>query len=1209
MVPQTPAEAIDVDDYEPDDPPESVPEGTTTAANTKMPQIFPSPVVPAIQPHLLQATVVPASASSASPGISRFITVVFDDIEEEPSRQQAEGDDDDNDECAPQVPHDFPYRVVTTSTTTTTTATHINAAEDVPFASQAEDDDNDCFHCPVAIPNTATTKTPLNKPPVVPAPTMPVQPHHPAAASATAKKPVTVKKEPPATKVKVEGVASPSRTRRASAAARAASSSSHQGATPYTYTPPESLPNVPRYLSARQHANFYRIVSRLIGPYALPATSQEQRDKILYALLCLPHATLTNMYTVSAKRRKVATKIEDPEGFIAAANAALASPPPPPPAGPTEPAARAHAHGERMRTKAEGFVYQGYLGKAAAALCTKDIPLPPLPQLVEQLEALHPKADVPLPVRAPEDFLAFIDPKMDLGEISRAGCRGKAPGPTGWTEELLHIIAVADEDSETGLAFRAILEDIINGNVSEQCADILASSVLMALPKTDTKVRPIAMGEALLRLAARVCIKTYPIAWSKHQYAFRPGGAELLAHEVRALVKMGFIGYSLDMENAFNRLYRWAFLEVIPDSLIRLVNMTYCRPGRLYLRQARRIAAHLCSERGVRQGDVLGPILFALAIEHILEGAAERFGVRCLAYLDDITVLSQSQAQVDAALAWMLAELEKIGLNENVSKRQTVSSLSPLPIKIVGAYVAGPEKAIQDALVSKVPAAFFEQLPRLHPTIAMLLLRVCGEPRFTFLARTHPPEQLGPSALAMDKVSYTALASILALPLEALMAETALDSRFLAALPLKMGGLAVTNWETLAPVAYLASSMGRSQKNLTQALYTGLLAADFKHVSKHAGVQAAKAASSFLHVPKDAAKNAPLAVIAATLYRINWCGNDVRMAKCPCSFEAERRSIWPHMVGCVKFARSNVNGRHHAIVRQLKTWCEEIGWSAQQEVTLDAESRIDLLVDTCSRTVMVDVTVNSPQAKTWATLSQEAVVKRVTRGKVRSYARHTSKEGELTVDLLTFYIDVFGALSAEATEFLRDIERQRLGVGLSAAKMAERLAALAVCNTALCAVRASILPQWGADPSLSLYCTGGQGPRTAVRRVVVVSEAKETAENEEAPVGNVSNTNTAAAGEVEERKSNLRSPAEMKELERKMFATAPSSRPLDIHGNVLPVESTTTGNDGVPRGEPWSGSADARFPNGGLLSDRPRRASAGGVVCKNGRGSHPLSSA
>jgi hypothetical protein len=54
-------------------------------------------------------------------------------------------------------------------------------------------------------------------------------------------------------------------------------------------------------------------------------------------------------------------------------------------------------------------------------------------------------------------------------------------------------------------------------------AEILASSVLMAPPKTDTKVRPIAMGEALLRLAARVCIKTYPIACSKHQYAFRPG--------------------------------------------------------------------------------------------------------------------------------------------------------------------------------------------------------------------------------------------------------------------------------------------------------------------------------------------------------------------------------------------------------------------------------------------------------------------------------------------------------------------------------------------------------------------------------------------------------------------------------------------------------------------------------------------------------------
>ena len=120
----------------------------------------------------------------------------------------------------------------------------------------------------------------------------------------------------------------------------------------------------------------------------------------------------------------------------------------------------------------------------------------------------------------------------------------------------------------------------------------------------------------------------------------------------------------------------------------------------------------------------------------------------------------------------------------------------------------------------------------------------------------------------MDKVSYTALASILALPLEALMADTALDSRFLAALPLKMGGLAVTNWTELAPVAYAASSECKSQKVLTKVLYDGHLANNFRHVAKHAGVQAAKCASAFLHVPKDSAKPHPTAVIAATLYRM-----------------------------------------------------------------------------------------------------------------------------------------------------------------------------------------------------------------------------------------------------------------------------------------------------------------------------------------------------
>ena len=192
------------------------------------------------------------------------------------------------------------------------------------------------------------------------------------------------------------------------------------------------------------------------------------------------------------------------------------------------------------------------------------------------------------------------------------------------------------------------------------------------------------------------------------------------------------------MANAYNTLSRVAFLTSCPLSLLPLAAMTYCRPGNLYLRQGKRIVGYFYSTTGVRQGDVLGPLLFAAAIEEALMLIAKKYGVKVLAYLDDINILGTDPDVTEMARDEMLEMLAAVGLLENPSKRQIVSLVSPSPVKIVGAYVAGPEEAIQAALVSKVPEDFF--LSHLHPTIAMLLLRVCGEPRFTFLARTHSPE-------------------------------------------------------------------------------------------------------------------------------------------------------------------------------------------------------------------------------------------------------------------------------------------------------------------------------------------------------------------------------------------------------------------------------------------------------------------------------------
>jgi len=1137
------------------------PPGAATAARTQQPHNNPH-VAPAtdFRPHTstTYTAAQPSATTVADEGADDVDNLDDNDDPHYGHETQQEADDEDDDEMRTLL------FGTTRSTTTTTTTTIKTEPED------AEESRRMCYTR--APPSTTTVNN-------VAAPA--------ATATKTTPKPKGPKAASPHAHIKTEAASPRRRTRRATGVKLEAELAGTEVKEIECVPPPTAIPSLPRYLHPRQQAAFARIVARLIDGYDDVDTSWEKRDAILHKLMCLPVATLTALSGVSARKRVVpnardADYVADAEEYT---HIPVVAPAPHPPREP-------RPFEARMRTKAEDLARQGYLGKAAKILCNKDVPLPPLDVLKTQLDKLHPQSVLPMldPKCVPPHL--FIDPKLDIEQISKSGCHGKAPGPSGWTEELLHYVAIADEDSATGLALRAILEDIINGDVSARNADLLAASVLMALPKDDTKVRPIAMGEVLLRLATRICIKQYPVSWSEHQFAFRSGGAEVMAHELRSLVEKGYRGYSLDMANAYNTLSRVAFLTSCPLSLLPLAAMTYCRPGNLYLRQGKRIVGYFYSTTGVRQGDVLGPLLFAAAIEETLMLIAKKYGVKVLAYLDDVNILGTDPVVTEMARDEMLEMLAAVGLLENPSKRQIVSLFSPSPVKIVGAYVAGPEEAIQAALVSKVPEDFFLRLSHLHPTIAMLLLRVCGEPRFTFLARTHSPEQLKPAAAAMNRTSYKALASILALPLEDLMSEAAADSRFLASLPVKMGGLAVTDWEVLSPVAYRASSMGGSQKVMTGLLFKTALT-DRVACAKHAAMHAAKAASAYLLLPNETAKPHPTAVIAATLQRINWAGNDERGARCRCGFEAERRNIWPHMAGCVAYPGSAVNGRHHALVRQLLLWCQDAGWAAQQEVVLDAKSRIDLLVDTEDRTVMVDVTVISPEAKTWAELPREEVIRRVKLAKQRTYGRFTSNPGELRVELTTFYMDVWGSLSAEATQFLHELVEAREGEGPTAAKMAHQLAALAVVWTGRTAHKAGLLRAWGADTSLSLFCTGGRGPNTYRPKT---AEGTVGAEETEKKGTGTSATNTAAETEDndEARKTTgVKDPKRMGKLEKRMFNVSDGGRPPLVHGGMPPGVAASLS---IARGEavavPWV----ARFPYGGPLMALPRPASAGSVA-------------
>jgi hypothetical protein len=239
------------------------------------------------------------------------------------------------------------------------------------------------------------------------------------------------------------------------------------------------------------------------------------------------------------------------------------------------------------------------------------------------------------------------------------------------------------------------------------------------------------------------------------------------------------------------------------------------------------------ASRGVQQGDPLSTVLFAVVLDPLLRHIQQHHSLNVAAILDDVTCAG-SLSETSKALEYLHRIGPEFGLL--LSPKTIIWSPSQHPISIpinpLWSIASGPSIPLLGGLLSTDVHSFtsffrskisiyqshLEVLTQLHdPQLELLLIRAClGASKFNYLLRITPPSLISQALDELEAMHYNAIHRIL------------VDNHpgfqqfhfSLATLPIRLGGLGLSNPRDISHFAYTASIMASYE--LQQALIPSL---------------------------------------------------------------------------------------------------------------------------------------------------------------------------------------------------------------------------------------------------------------------------------------------------------------------------------------------------------------------------------------------------
>jgi hypothetical protein len=251
-------------------------------------------------------------------------------------------------------------------------------------------------------------------------------------------------------------------------------------------------------------------INRIAWARYSAANSQEEKLRALVIILLLPSHALRRNGGKNKKKKQsrdlnragwVLTHVQDQD------DAAMFRGPVPDDRGFADNLPRDEETQRILR--ARRLLEDGFVSRAASALSQSGVlDLQQREGALETLRALHPVGPAPdtIPL-APDSAPLFpIDADQSFKKHIRNLANGAAPGPSGWTGEMI-LPLVDDPMCLQGIA--ALCTDMSTGNLDDRCRSYLVSSWLLGIPKPadPNAARPLAIGEVFYRLVATILVK------------------------------------------------------------------------------------------------------------------------------------------------------------------------------------------------------------------------------------------------------------------------------------------------------------------------------------------------------------------------------------------------------------------------------------------------------------------------------------------------------------------------------------------------------------------------------------------------------------------------------------------------------------------------------------------------------------------------------